>query len=88
MAQLNQMHAHMVKLFAEVNHTLKIQSKLLHNIIKKKDGVSVPELPDGAEFPLKTEEELQSMNTKLRDTEFKTAVVSSNHVFTSPPILL
>ena len=82
------MHAHMVKLFEEVKHTQKIHSKMLNALLKQKHAVSVPELPDGAEFPLKTEEEVQAMNEKLCDAEFKTAVVSSNHVFTSPPLLL
>ena len=90
------MHTQLVKLLEEVKHTQQevkhtqqVHTKILNTLLKQKDvAVSILEPPEGAEFPLLTEEDVQSMNRKLCNAEFKTAVVSSNHLFTSPSLIL
>ena len=77
------MFSQIVKLLEEVKDTQKVHTRMLTNILKQKEGVPLFIVPEGAVFPLQTIADVESMNTKLSDSEFNSAVVSSNLLFTS-----
>ena len=64
--------------------TLRLHGEILNRLLKQRgpQNVQLPEPPVGTLFPLKTNEDVLSMNEKLRDSVFMSGVVSLTPLFT------
>ena len=72
------MYLQLIKQLEEVKENQIIHSKMLNTImiqLKQNPAITLPVVPEGAVFPLKTVQEVEAMNAKLGDSDFKAAVV-------------
>lgn len=69
------MFVKLLTLIEEVKDTQRVHGQMLNTLLKK-DAMPVLEIPDGAVFPLTKVDDVNSMNERLSDTGFMSAVVS------------
>ena len=71
------MYRQLLKQLEEVKDTLQVHGNMLNTVqVLLKQKPSLPlEPPEGAVFPLNTVQDVESMNTRLGDSDFMAAVV-------------
>lgn len=60
----------------EIKDTQRVHSQMLQTLLRKDKG-SQPEPPEGVEFPLKNQGDVQLLEAKLADADVMSAVASS-----------
>lgn len=71
------MFVKLLTLLEEVKETQRVHSNMLNALLKQPNHESLPDVPEGAVFPLTTTEDVEAMNEKLHDPRFMSSVVGS-----------
>ncbi|KAK0140799.1 hypothetical protein N1851_022202 [Merluccius polli] len=70
----HQIYTKILTLMEEIKDTQRVHSQMLQTLLKKDKGAQL-ETPEGVEFPLKNEEDVQQLEAKLADADLMSAVV-------------